>query len=729
MVFGNHRLYLFSCQGPSSSTLGNQSNVDRQGKKMKNYLAVIAICSGLLFSSGTATFAASTTDSVVLEQAYPLSEFPGCEVTFSLVSGSVKAILSGTNATAYSPNMLNLNFTPTYSRMNLGTCGSTNVYAVTMSGINDGSTVEFTIDIGKTATSTLVDGQWPYTVQDPKDTFTTDLPLAPAATAPSGPSGLTVTSHSTSSDNSIATIAFSAPADDGGAEITDYEYQLNGGDWTSNTDPTTSSPVYIYGLQASTEYTVSIRAVNSIGAGTASDTVTFTTSDVVSAPSTPTVSVEVGDGSATVTYVVESNGGSDLNIAHYQLNGGDWLDVGDTSGTIALDNLENGTEYSISVRVGNLFFTSDPSAAVTFTPGSSVDSSAVSSGGSSNGSTSAAEVATAQIIQSDIMRTTRSSITANNSMMLKGLTRFMSDRMSGVRLAEAISTSGVSGFVVSQEIKVSEDAVFGSGSFAGESVSADGIYRRIIFGDFDLQHEMGAGDTFSFNGRMAWERAAGDDAMIAYFLGTEVNRSNIEGEYSGSQNRYGLTGGVYGIKALENNIFLAGFGSLGAARSSLDISDSAGSDVTGDFTSRTLSLGGQLNGHAKYEGFEIRPMLTVDVAKTWVGDITMDESGTAMDVAVGDTTFVQLIATPEFILPLDQLAETKMVTFASVAPRVICESTFAADTISRDCGVGLELGVNSVSEDGATSLNSGIRFDRVGSVDRLGLNLQAEFRF
>jgi hypothetical protein len=42
------------------------------------------------------------------------------------------------------------------------------------------------------------------------------------------------------------TITFTAPSDDGGADITDYEYQLDTGTWT--TASTTNSPVVITGL-------------------------------------------------------------------------------------------------------------------------------------------------------------------------------------------------------------------------------------------------------------------------------------------------------------------------------------------------------------------------------------------------------------------------------------------------------------------------------------------------
>ena len=348
-------------------------------------------------------------------------------------------------------------------------------------------------------------------------------------------------------------------------------------------------------------------------------------------------------------------------------------------------------------------------------------------GGSSSSATPA--TASAGVIQSDISRVTRSTVTANNSMMSQGLERFIGDRETGVSLAEAIVTRGNNGLALSPSFDASGNTLFGSLSFLDQSVSARGVYSKLSYGEFDVQHEVGAGTTVSFNGRRVWERAAGEDAMIGYFLGAALNHSNIEGSYTGDQTRYGLTGGMHGFKALNDNLYLSGYGSLGIARSSLDITDGASSVVTGDYMSRTLSLGGQVSGSVEYETYELRPSVSLNYVRTWVGDITLDTSGTPMDVDVGNTSFVELMAKPEFLFPMEQQAGSNMATTASVSPRLICERNTAAGTTTNQCGAGLGLGVNATSEDGATNLNASISFDRVGGAQRRGLNVQAEFRF
>ena len=74
----------------------------------------------------------------------------------------------------------------------------------------------------------------------------------------------------TAGDGQVS-VAFTAPTNNGGAAITDYEYQLDGGDWT--TAITTSSPVVITGLTNGNSYSIKLRAVNSAGNGAESASV------------------------------------------------------------------------------------------------------------------------------------------------------------------------------------------------------------------------------------------------------------------------------------------------------------------------------------------------------------------------------------------------------------------------------------------------------------------------
>ena len=82
------------------------------------------------------------------------------------------------------------------------------------------------------------------------------------------------TNLATTPGDGKVSVAFTAPTDTGGSAITDYEYQLDGGDWT--TAITTSSPVVITGLKNGASYSIKLRAVNIEGVGAESAAVTST---------------------------------------------------------------------------------------------------------------------------------------------------------------------------------------------------------------------------------------------------------------------------------------------------------------------------------------------------------------------------------------------------------------------------------------------------------------------
>jgi hypothetical protein len=91
------------------------------------------------------------------------------------------------------------------------------------------------------------------------------------AAAPAAP-----TLNSVTAGDRRVTVAFTAGANNGAA-ITDYEYSLNGGSYTSA--GTTTSPFTITGLSGRTAYSVTIKARNSAGLSTASSSLSATTTD------------------------------------------------------------------------------------------------------------------------------------------------------------------------------------------------------------------------------------------------------------------------------------------------------------------------------------------------------------------------------------------------------------------------------------------------------------------
>ncbi|MSW46666.1 MAG: hypothetical protein F2837_12115, partial [Actinobacteria bacterium] len=93
-------------------------------------------------------------------------------------------------------------------------------------------------------------------------------------TVPSAPTSLVA-----NRGNKAAEIVFTAGAN-GGAAITNYKYQLDGGSWTAFSPAVTNPSVTVEGLTNGTTYSVKLRAVNAAGDGAISDAASVTPANV-----------------------------------------------------------------------------------------------------------------------------------------------------------------------------------------------------------------------------------------------------------------------------------------------------------------------------------------------------------------------------------------------------------------------------------------------------------------
>jgi hypothetical protein len=104
--------------------------------------------------------------------------------------------------------------------------------------------------------------------KSPESSEVTVTPAVPKA--PDAPTSLSATALDTG-----VKITFTPGADNGSA-ITNYEYQLDSGSWVAFSPADTSSPVIIFGLTNDTQYSIKLRAVNSVGSSDPSDPVLVT---------------------------------------------------------------------------------------------------------------------------------------------------------------------------------------------------------------------------------------------------------------------------------------------------------------------------------------------------------------------------------------------------------------------------------------------------------------------
>ena len=200
------------------------------------------------------------------------------------------------------------------------------------------------------------------------------------ATVPGQPTSLSATPA-----DSQMTLAWTAP-NDGGADLTEYDFTTDGGTTWATTGSASASAVITQTSAATpaalvngTEYQFAVRANNRKGHGTASATVNATPNEQATVPSQVTgVSARAGDGQVLLTWTAPSNGGSPITRYEYATfdtppffcNAGTDLEQNVTQtcvvGTGA--SLVNGTEYHFRVRAVNAEGNGAQSAAVTATP-------------------------------------------------------------------------------------------------------------------------------------------------------------------------------------------------------------------------------------------------------------------------------------------------------------------------------------------------------------------------
>lgn len=174
------------------------------------------------------------------------------------------------------------------------------------------------------------------------------------------------------------TISEAAPRD-GGAELsfapglagssrtTNYEYQLDGGNWVALSPAKATSPVLITGLTNGQTYSVKLRAVTVNGVGVESSAASVTPAIVPGAPTITAVTRQ--DGALDVAFTAATPGTAPITNYQYQLNDGIWwsLNPASTTSPFTITGLTNGVRYAVRLRAvsadGNGAFT-DPTAAV-----------------------------------------------------------------------------------------------------------------------------------------------------------------------------------------------------------------------------------------------------------------------------------------------------------------------------------------------------------------------------
>lgn len=266
------------------------------------------------------------------------------------------------------------------------------------------STYEYTTDDGVTTKSVAASQTSPWTITQTSSSAAlvngqsysvkmraTNIaggvsPWSSAQTAtPLGAASAPTISGITANTDGTLTIVFTAPTDNGGSSITNYQYSTNNcSTWATRSPASTSSPWTIT-VQSSgsafsygTAYNICVRAVTAFGAGTSSSATSATPG---LAPGTATIgTITPASGSLSVAFTNPAQLGTGGIVAYrYSTDGGaTWqvknpivttspLVITETSDTGA--GLVNGQSYSVTISAGNLYGWGPAATAVTSIPG------------------------------------------------------------------------------------------------------------------------------------------------------------------------------------------------------------------------------------------------------------------------------------------------------------------------------------------------------------------------
>ena len=338
-----------------------------------------------------------------------------------------------------------------------------------------------------------------------------------------------------------------------------------------------------------------------------------------------------------------------------------------------------------------------------------------------------------EVITDYAQRSLNSALAGNTRLTRDARERFLEIRRTNDGDDGSIVSSKNVPFDVDGTFTASGSNLATKGNFFAQSGTNEGTRRQLVFGDFDLQRDDDTGSTTAtISGKMTWEKMLSEKTMLGYYMGGEVGRSNIKGSFTGTHDNYGISIGGYFVHALQKNLFVDGFASLGAGRNDLEMANDT-LKLESKYSTKTVAVGAAISGSIEQSGYDILPELLVAYGKTSNGDVSF--SGTAYGITddtlsldAGSVSTATILFRPEFRVPMNEVSGFVSTAMFSFAPRLLCRRV-KVTTTTNDCGLGTEISINSTSEDSLSFTNLKLIVDRVGSSTRQSLQYNLEYKF
>lgn len=163
-------------------------------------------------------------------------------------------------------------------------------------------------------------------------------------------------------------VNISSLPDNGGSTITNVEYRVDGGAWTSSGGTVSFT---ITSLTAGTEYDVELRAVNGIGNGATGDLKSATPTAIPAAFVLADWGLDDaalgGTLAVTINSLPSSNGDTIIDIEYELDNSGTWVSTGGTN-NFNITGLTNSQSYNVQIRAVNTVGASADSDTKSATP-------------------------------------------------------------------------------------------------------------------------------------------------------------------------------------------------------------------------------------------------------------------------------------------------------------------------------------------------------------------------